>query len=417
MFKKRLPIFINITQPITSYPFEAVERKGIGHPDTVIEGIAEAISIDYSRFCLRNFGAVLHHHFDKSLIMGGRAKIDFGVGRMKKPIRLIINGRISSQFGNREINYKQIQENSAKKYLKKVLPALDVQKWLKVYSYTTSYSRSPVWYRPRSLDDLPEFRRPYANDTAAIVSYWPLSITERLVLKMEKFFYKKDGSPRFSYIGQDIKVLAVRHKNDIEATLCIPFMSIKIPNKKFYFEKLEKIKSQLTDSAHRFLGDKFRIKIFINTQDRLLFEGTKRGTSHYFVVSGSALDYGEEGLVGRGNRTRGLLSSVRPYSTDAIYGKNPAFHVGKVYTYFAEQITRRISEELGCECTLIFLTQNKSLITSPQKVVVSVSKKIGLKKAEKIIEEELHKKDWVRKIVQNKYFLPMPGGTYEHCED
>ncbi len=112
--KKQL--FINLVSLIDDQPFEIVERKGIGHPDTLADGIAEAISIEYSRFCLEEFGAILHHHFDKTLIMGGRAKIDFGSGKMERPVRLLVNGRISSQFGNKKIDYKKIQENAIKNY-------------------------------------------------------------------------------------------------------------------------------------------------------------------------------------------------------------------------------------------------------------------------------------------------------------
>lgn len=409
-------LFINTVVAMDEQAFEVVERKSVGHPDTVADGIAEAISIEYSRFCLDNFGAVLHHHLDKSLIMGGRAKIGFGIGEMERPFRLNINGRMSSRFGNTKIDYKMLQESVAKKYLKQIFPNFNTEKWLKINSYTTAYSRSPVWYRPRCLDDLPELDKPYVNDSSAIVGYWPLSVTERLVLKMEKFFYNSDNSPKFDYIGQDIKILAVRNKKNIELTLCVPFMSIKIPNKAFYFEKLKEIESQLTKLAHKFVGDAFGIKIFLNTQDRVLFEGPKKGTSHYFVVSGSALDYGEEGVVGRGNRSRGLISCARPFSTDAICGKNPAFHVGKVYAYFAEQISKRISEELGCECLVILVTQNKNPISEPQKVVVNITKRVDNKKIEKIVKEELVKRDWVEKIIKGKYFLPLPGGTYGYQE-
>ncbi|MET7278839.1 methionine adenosyltransferase [Kribbella sp. NPDC005582] len=42
-----------------------VERKGIGHPDTLADHLAERLSRAYSRYTLDHFGAVLHHNFDK----------------------------------------------------------------------------------------------------------------------------------------------------------------------------------------------------------------------------------------------------------------------------------------------------------------------------------------------------------------
>jgi len=409
-------ICVNLASPVDSQPFEVVERKGIGHPDTIADGIAEAISVEYSLFCLESFGAVLHHHFDKTVIMGGRAKIDFGIGRMEKPIRLVVNGRVSSRFGDMTIDYGTLQESIVNEHLGRVLPALDVENWLEIRSHTTSYSRYPVWYHPRDLGDLPELREPYANDSAAIVGYWPLSTTERLVLRMEKSFYNSENLPRFDYIGQDIKILAVRDKKDIELTLCVPFMSARTPNRAFYFEKLTEMKSKLLELAREFVGDKYRIGISLNTSDRPLLQASQIGISHYLVASGSALDYGEEGVVGRGNRTRGLISSLRPCSTDAICGKNPAFHVGKVYAYLAENITKRAFDELGCECTVVLVTQNKRHMASPQKVIVNVTREVGEREITRIVEEELHRPDWIERIVKGKYFLPVPGGTCGYHE-
>lgn len=405
-------LFIRKINPIDKQPFEIVERKGVGHPDTLADGIAEAVSIEYSRYCLEKFGAVLHHHFDKTLIMGGQAKIDFGIGKMVKPIRLIINGRVSSIFGKEKINYQEIQEKAAKEYLKNTLPHLNVEKNVQINSFSTSYSKSPVWYRPRNLDDLPEFRTPFVNDSSAIVSFWPLSSTERLVLAMEKYFYDDNKKPKFDYIGHDIKILAIRNFYDINLTLCVPFISQNTPSKEFYLSKLKFIQNELEKVARDIVGNKFKVNILLNAQDFGILTKTRKRSSYYFSYSGSALDYGEEGVVGRGNRARGVRSCLRPNSTDAIHGKNPSFHVGKVYTYFADQISKAIAEELNCECTVILGTQNKRPINSPQSIFVYITKEGNKKKITEIVERELSKTNWIDKIVKDKYFLPLPGRYY-----
>ena len=405
-------LFINTIVPIDSQPFEIVERKGIGHPDTLADGVAEAVSIEYSRYCLKEFGAVLHHHFDKTVIMGGQAKIDFGIGKIEKPIRLIINGRVSSVFGDKKINYQKIQERAAKEYLSKTLPHLDIDKHVEIKSFSTSYSKSFVWYRPRNLDDLPEFKTPFVNDSSAIVSFWPLSSTEKLVLEMEKYFYDENTKPKFNYIGHDIKILAIRSFRNINLTMCIPFISFYTPNRSFYLERLNFFQFELKRIAQTILGGKFKIDINLNTQDFNLLGKSKERSSYYFSVSGSALDYGEEGMVGRGNRARGIRSCLRPNSTDAIHGKNPSFHVGKVYTYFADQISRAIAEEMKCECTVVLATQNKRPTNSPQKIIINISEKRNEKEIREIVEKELSKRDWIKRIVEDKYFLPSPGRYY-----
>lgn len=405
-------LFIRKNISIEKQPFEIVERKGIGHPDTVADGVAEAVSIEYSRYCLKKFGAVLHHHFDKTLVMGGKTKIDFGIGKMLKPFRLIINGRVSSAFGGKEIDYEEIQKRAAKEYMRKILPHLDVNNFLQIKSLSSSYSKSPVWYRPRSLDDLPEHKNPYVNDSSAIVSFWPLSSTEKLVLSMEKYFYDKNNKPKYDYLGHDIKILAARTYRNIYLTLCVPFISTKTPDRPFYIERLDFIQKELKKVANRIVGDKFKVSIDLNTQDFGILGKSKKREGYYFSVTGSALDYGEEGLVGRGNKSRGIMSCLRPVSTDAIHGKNPSFHVGKIYAYFADQISKAISTEMQCECTTILATQNKRPTDSPQKVIINLSEKRDKKQVTEIVKRELSRKQWIKDIVEDEYFLPLPGKYY-----
>jgi len=59
-------------------PFEIVERKGIGHPDTICDALAENLSATLSRAYLQRFGRILHHNVDKALLVGGVARPAFG---------------------------------------------------------------------------------------------------------------------------------------------------------------------------------------------------------------------------------------------------------------------------------------------------------------------------------------------------
>jgi S-adenosylmethionine synthetase len=55
-----------------------VERKGWGHPDTLADHLAERLSRTYGRYTLAEFGAVLHHNFDKLGLLGGPARSGTG---------------------------------------------------------------------------------------------------------------------------------------------------------------------------------------------------------------------------------------------------------------------------------------------------------------------------------------------------
>ena len=79
-------------------PVEVVERKGLGHPDTLADALAERMSVAYSRHCLERFGAVLHHNLDKLYLRGGHCQIGLGTFEMTDPVTLTIGGRVSSSF-------------------------------------------------------------------------------------------------------------------------------------------------------------------------------------------------------------------------------------------------------------------------------------------------------------------------------
>lgn len=395
--------------PIGKQPFEIVERKGLGHPDTVADGLAESISIEYSKYCLTKFGAILHHNVDKTAVIGGLCEIDFNLGKIKKPVRAMLDGRMSECFGKHKIDIKEIQIIAVKNYLKKVLPQLDTDKWLKIHSFVSSSSRNYFWFHPRSFEDIPDYYEPYANDTSTTVGFWPLSTTEKIILECEKFFYDSRLRPKFNFIGQDIKVMAMRRDKNLDLILCIPFFSHKISSSTDYENRLDLIRKKLLTYITNLKGKYYsslKIKLHLNTEDqRVKNKTTAKG--YYFVVTGSALDYGEEGVAGRGNRSRGIISSVRPYSIESICGKNPVYHVGKVYSYIANSLSEKIATVLNCEVNVIITTRNGDPLYNPYSIIINTSEKKEKRLIEKIIIEELEKRNWTKEIIDKAVFLPI----------
>lgn len=393
---------------IENSPFEFVERKGIGHPDTLADGVAEAISIAYSEYCIKNFGVSLHQMLDKIMFMGGMSEIKFGIGEMTSPWRLVINGRLSRRFGNELIDCEEISEKTALDYLGKIVPRFDANQWLKFYHFTTDYALVPHWFNPRSIDDLPDAKTAYSNDTSVAFGYWPLSKTEQLALYMEKYFYDDQGQPRFPYIGQDIKVMCARRQNNVDITMCVPMFSQDTPDEGTYQERIKRLHDDLLNEAEKFIGDKRRVQLFLNTQD-LKATTDKKSVGHYFVASGSALDYGEEGVVGRGNRSRGVISAVRPLTMEAISGKNPVYYVGKVYNYLADKLSKQIAEEQECECNVFISSRNSDSLNAPHSVVVQIDKKRDVNQINNLIENELSRSNWANEIIYDRVFIPSPG--------
>ena len=54
---------------------EIVERKGVGHPDSMCDAIMEDVSRALSRAYRDRAGTVLHHNCDKALLVAGQVEL------------------------------------------------------------------------------------------------------------------------------------------------------------------------------------------------------------------------------------------------------------------------------------------------------------------------------------------------------
>ena len=81
-----------------SQPVEIVERKGIGHPDTICDALAEEFSRALCQFYLEQFGFVMHHNVDKVLLWGGTSQPHFGGGMVTAPIEIFMAGRATCEY-------------------------------------------------------------------------------------------------------------------------------------------------------------------------------------------------------------------------------------------------------------------------------------------------------------------------------
>lgn len=393
----------NITNLPSDNFLEIVERKGLGHPDTLADGISETISNEYSKFCLDNFGAILHHNVDKTMLIGGQFRsTSFGESKMLEPIKIVLNGRMSTSFGDKEIDIKKIQEDAVKMYLFERIPLLKTEDLLFIH-HTNNFARYHEWFHPKSLDDLPELKDLYAADTSISVGYWPLTPVERLTLLLEQHINGVHKNPKFNYLGFDIKVMAIRTGNNITVTIASPFISKLTPSPEYYFEKKKKLTKELLEYAYSEMGHKYSIDIDINTQEKAAF-APKRV---YMLAIGSCIEAGEEGVVGRGNQTNGLISTFRPHSMEAAFGKNPVYHSGKVYGFMTRELAKSISEQFDCHCTVYSLCRNGEKLIPPTKLYVQTNnKKIDRIELKSFIDNWFKTTDYVNEIVKNGKLLP-----------
>lgn len=352
-------------------PLEIVERKGLGHPDTIADTLAESISREYSRYCLKEFGVILHHDIDKLTIVGGKTRVEFGGGEIVEPIKVYVNGRFSTRFGSHIVPYKDIINVTIIRHLEGILRNIEPEKHIKIeFSYSNIPSPGYVegseesngsrkyWFAPRDKRDLPELFFLHANDTSMGVGFAPLTTLERFVLHVEQLFNSVKSKHTMPYIGTDIKVMGIRYYKAIEITIAIPIISQYVHSVSDYREYLEQIRAIVKSIA----PSGYQVKIHINTRDN--FEKPEL----YLSLTGSSLENGDIGVVGRGNRLNGLISPMRPMSIEAPCGKNPVYHVGKIYNVLASEISNELSMNTG-ECVNVFLvSQTGQYLLSPWSI-------------------------------------------------
>jgi S-adenosylmethionine synthetase len=320
---------------VTDQRVEIVERKGVGHPDFICDSLMESISIALSREYKREFGTILHHNIDKGLLSAGKTEISFGGGRMIKPMELTVGDRAISYARNKKIPIKEIAVAAAKTWIRKHLRFVDPEKHLtfRVVLAPGSEELTDIFTRPGKVKG--------ANDTSALIGYYPLSPTEKVVLTLEKYLNSDYFKDKFPETGEDIKVMGLRTGMKLDLTVAMPFISGFIKSEDEYFKRKEAVRKAMKRFLARYTGFE-GIETNLNTLDE---RGRGLG-GVYLTLLGTSAESADSGQVGRGNRVNGLISVNRPMGTEAAAGKNPVSHVGKIYNVLAHKTAEKIYKNI-----------------------------------------------------------------------
>jgi len=336
-------------KPLDDQEVELVERKGIGHPDSICDGLAETVSCALANAYMNKFGVIMHHNTDQVELVGGRSNPIWGAGEIITPVYLLLSGRATTEVDGDPIPVGEIAIEAAKKYLKATLPNLDVEAGV-VLDQKIGLGSSDL----RSV-----FSRkgiPKANDTSFGVGYAPFSLVETLTYEVEHYMNGK-MKKKIPSSGQDIKVMGERHRDDIILTICNGMVSKHIDNIGDYKSIVEEMTDLVSDFV-KGLTDK-HVSVEINTGDDISSE------SVFLTVTGSSAEMGDDGSVGRGNRANGLITPYRPMSMEATSGKNPVNHVGKLYNLLSKEIASDIANEGGEQVYVRLLSQIGHPIDQP----------------------------------------------------
>jgi S-adenosylmethionine synthetase len=312
---------------------EIVERKGRGHPDTMADAMAEAFSRELCRFYMAETGFVLHHNVDKLLIAAGSAEPAFGGGKIIEPFDVYLSGRATLRTGDLEIPAKQIAQGVVDDFIRSNLHAAPAR-----------FAQVHCLVRPGASDLVSLFQGasegevPLANDTSIGAAYAPLSPVEQLVLATEQFLTSPRSIELYPERGEDVKVMALRQGDSVDLTIACAMVDRYLDNLDHYVAARHAIEDQVRELPQARAFNPLRIRV--NAADDI-----KKG-SIYLTVSGTSIEAGDDGQTGRGNRVNGLIVPMKPTSMEAIAGKNPVNHVGKLYNVVAQRICNETHAQL-----------------------------------------------------------------------
>jgi len=369
-----ISVEVNANLDIGQMKSEVVERKGIGHPDTLADGIAEVVSRSYSNYCLENFGYILHHNADKTGILGGAAIARFGGGEIISPITVNINGRFSTRLGNHSIPCEEIIHKATREYIKSILVNINGDNHLQIQTRlnaasspgfvdvsSTKKASRRFWFEPRDIYDLSELSHLHSNDTSCGVGYAPLSPLEKYVLNIEKTLNSADLKEQNPQFGTDIKIMGVRHCRTIGITAAIPLIDSFTNSVDEYLEYLKIARKVIFELAPK----DYDVELHVNTRDK------PELPELYLTVTGSSIESGDEGLVGRGNRPNGLITPMRLMSIEGANGKNPVYHIGKLYNVLADRIAWALHYKTGEHINVVLVSQSGRDLVDPWFVSVA----------------------------------------------
>lgn len=244
------------------------------------------------------------------------------------------------------------------------------------------YDNLPGFFHPRSPAEVREVlvaqRR--ANDTVFVTGWAPHSRLEQVVIDVEN----RLNALEHPLVGSDVKVLGRRLDRRVDLVACVPAVAERTPDLATYRTLLDDLHQGVTSLVQErwatLDAHAHRVSVALNTKDD--------GARVYLAPFGTSLGKGDVGVVGRGNRYSGTISSARPASVEAPAGKNPLHHAGKLYTIAATRIAQALHGRTGYPHTVLIAARNGGDLSRPHLVAIDGSTAASTT-ARSLVEEEL----------------------------
>jgi S-adenosylmethionine synthetase len=121
------------------------------------------------------------------------------------------------------------------------------------------------------------------------------------------------------WCGSDVKAMGYTSGDEVDVVLCVPQKCAHAPNRAAYLENKQVVLAECGRLAKERLED-VPARFQLNVRD------LPERDELYLTYTGSSIESGDEGVVGRGNRVNGMITPLRPMSVEpgpALAGIDP----------------------------------------------------------------------------------------------
>lgn len=307
--------------------------KSNAHPDTLTDLIVEACAWTLDHYYKNRYGRILHYNVDKAVFLAGNAEIHYGGGKILKPPTFILGGQVSKL--DRKLKKELVR--TVQDVVHVYLPNLDKYK-IEIKCGNVS----------SNLDTIASDDKILCNDSSFGVGYFPFSaaevIVQRIMKELDSMIVGYTLTQGVPYpIGELYKILLTPKTITISAPLYA--QSIKNVNQySFWVKRIEE-----------HIREKILIGKYPPHRQVIFNPDFQAGRFPYLTLTGSSIECGDDGQVGRGNRYNGLITPCRPMTMEAYSGKNNHNHIGKIYQRWACEEAKKISIANGGRYTEVIL--------------------------------------------------------------
>lgn len=310
---------------------EIIEYKSPGHPDTLVDLVVEACATFLDYYYQKYYGKILHYNVDKALFSAGDAEISYGGGTILHPACFILGGQATNLDNILKSGLVGIIRKTIRQYLPNLYD-LDVE----IRTGNTV----------KNLVDIAADKEILSNDTSFGVGYYPFSEAEEIVFTIKKQLDKMIIEQKIP-IGELYKIMYTPKTISISA----PLYAQRIQNREEYAFIKKEIENQLSNYGN------------------IIFNPDFENGYPYLTITGSSIECGDDGQVGRGNRYNNLITPCKPMTIEAYHGKNNKNHVGKLYSKLAFERAKELYEKTGKYTEVILVSKIGKPITDYEEYI------------------------------------------------